>query len=43
MPEQAIDYPIARAELTYSRTLIPDKAMRKKADLDNKVQGCAHV
>lgn len=38
MPEQAIDYPIARAELTYPGSLIPNKAMRKKANFDNKVQ-----
>jgi hypothetical protein len=38
MPEQAIDYPIALAELAYSRSLIPNKAARENAAFDNKVQ-----
>ncbi len=38
MPEQVIDYPIALAELAYSRSLIPNKAGRENAAFDNKVQ-----
>jgi len=38
LSEQAIDYPLALAELTYSSSLIPHKVVREKADFDNRVQ-----